>query len=210
MKTHFFKKIKGFTPHLLRRQKQNKVSLTPKKGAGFTLIELLVVIAIIGLISTLAAVALNTARQKGRDAKRVADTKEIQTALEMHFQTKEVYPRTTGWVALGYGSYGCLDGNTTGWHAAGSCSSPLFMGRVTADPLSPKTTPPDATFEYFYRSESTWGKDCYIMGIYIESGAGELDANDAWYFDPNSYAQKTGAADANGDSIPDVLCSPDT
>jgi prepilin-type N-terminal cleavage/methylation domain-containing protein len=35
---------------------------------GFTLIELLVVITIIGILSTLAGIALNNVRIKGRDA----------------------------------------------------------------------------------------------------------------------------------------------
>ena len=55
-----------------------------RKQRGFTLIELLVVIAIIGLLSTLAVVALNNARMKSRDAKRVSDVKQIQTALELY------------------------------------------------------------------------------------------------------------------------------
>jgi general secretion pathway protein G len=63
-----------------------------KNKKGFTLIELLVVIAIIGLLSTLAIVALNSARQKSRDAKRVADIKQIQTALELYYNDNFGYP----------------------------------------------------------------------------------------------------------------------
>ncbi|MDP2684464.1 MAG: prepilin-type N-terminal cleavage/methylation domain-containing protein [bacterium] len=63
-----------------------------KKQQGFTLIELLVVIAIIGLLSTLAVVALNNARLKSRDAKRVSDIKHIQTALELYYNDANAYP----------------------------------------------------------------------------------------------------------------------
>jgi len=63
-----------------------------KKQRGFTLIELLVVIAIIGLLSTLAVVALNNARMKSRDAKRVSDIKQIQTALELYYNDANAYP----------------------------------------------------------------------------------------------------------------------
>ena len=66
----------------------------PNEGQAFTLIELLVVIAIIGLLATLATVALNNARAKSRDAKRVADVKQIQTALELFFNDKGRYPLT--------------------------------------------------------------------------------------------------------------------
>ena len=44
---------------------------------GFTLIELLVVIAIIGLLASIILASLNTAQQKGRDARRVSDLQEI-------------------------------------------------------------------------------------------------------------------------------------
>ncbi|MDD5567391.1 MAG: type II secretion system protein [Patescibacteria group bacterium] len=54
-----------------------------KNKKGFTLIELLVVIAIIGLLSTLAIVSLNTARQKSRDTKRQADARTLQSAIEL-------------------------------------------------------------------------------------------------------------------------------
>lgn len=66
-----------------------------KNEKGFTLIELLVVIAIIGLLATLSVVALNTARVKARDARRVADIKQIQTAVEMFYDTNSSYPTST-------------------------------------------------------------------------------------------------------------------
>lgn len=67
-----------------------------KKQKGFTLVELLVVIAIIGLLSTLAVVSLNNARARSRDAKRVSDVKQVQTALEMYFNDNNAYPATGG------------------------------------------------------------------------------------------------------------------
>jgi prepilin-type N-terminal cleavage/methylation domain-containing protein len=63
-----------------------------QKKKGFTLIELLVVVAIIGLLATLSIVALNTARAKARDAKRVGDVKQIQTALELYYNDQGAYP----------------------------------------------------------------------------------------------------------------------
>jgi prepilin-type N-terminal cleavage/methylation domain-containing protein len=63
-----------------------------KNKRGFTLIELLVVIAIIGLLSTLSVVALNNARSRARDARRVADVKQIQTALELYYNAVNQYP----------------------------------------------------------------------------------------------------------------------
>jgi len=60
--------------------------------SGFTLIELLVVIAIIGLLSTLSILALNTARARARDARRISDVKQIQTALEMYYNDTADYP----------------------------------------------------------------------------------------------------------------------
>ncbi|MEI7451980.1 MAG: LamG-like jellyroll fold domain-containing protein [Candidatus Falkowbacteria bacterium] len=63
-----------------------------KKRSAFTLIELLVVIAIIGILATIAVVALQNARAKARDARRVADVKQTQTALELFFNDQQRYP----------------------------------------------------------------------------------------------------------------------
>ena len=59
---------------------------------AFTLIELLVVIAIIGIIATFAVVSLQSSRASARDARRVADVKQITTALALYMQASGVYP----------------------------------------------------------------------------------------------------------------------
>ncbi len=101
---------------------------------GFTLIELLIVVAIIGLLSTLAVVSLGSARVKARDSKRLADLKQIQTALELFYTDQNTYPTGSG-LTLGGTSAACL--NATGFTTAGCTSA--YMGAVPADPKSPGT-----------------------------------------------------------------------
>jgi type II secretion system protein G len=66
---------------------------------GFTLIELLVVIAIIGILSSIVLASLNSARKKGRDARRVADIKQIQLALELYYDANSNYPTSAEYAA---------------------------------------------------------------------------------------------------------------
>ena len=62
------------------------------KNKGFTLIELLVVISVIALLASIAIVALNSARSESRDAKRIADIRQIASALELYFDQFDQYP----------------------------------------------------------------------------------------------------------------------
>ena len=63
-----------------------------KQEHGFTLIELLVVIAIIGILSSVVLASLNSARVKARDAKRISEVRQIQTALALYYDTYGQYP----------------------------------------------------------------------------------------------------------------------
>lgn len=53
------------------------------KQKGFTLIELLVVIAIIGLLAAIVLVNTKSTNMKARDVKRIADLRQISTAMAL-------------------------------------------------------------------------------------------------------------------------------
>ncbi len=63
-----------------------------QNNSGFTLIELLVVVAIIALLSSVALIAFLSARQKARDAKRLGDMTQMNTALELYYSYNKGYP----------------------------------------------------------------------------------------------------------------------
>ncbi|MBU2542039.1 prepilin-type N-terminal cleavage/methylation domain-containing protein [Patescibacteria group bacterium] len=121
---------------------------------GFTLIELLVVIAIIGLLSTLAVVALGSAREKARDSKRLSDLKQTQTALELYYTDNSAYPTAASSTVIGTGAFACL--NSIGFAATG-CLSP-YMGQVPSDPGS-------GTYYYVSADGTTYTITATLEGI---------------------------------------------
>lgn len=70
--------------------KNLKKELARDRG-GFTLIEMLVVIAVIGILASVIVVGLGGAREGSRDARRVADIRQIQNALELRFDNSNGY-----------------------------------------------------------------------------------------------------------------------
>ncbi len=126
---------------------------------GFTLIELLVVISIIGILSSLAVVSLNSARNKARDALRKADMAQMRTALNLYYDSTTRYPICGTWddAAADFGANvsagsACYIG---AFKTALTTGSKPFLGQLPKDPKNPNNDPAvDSTYIYRYVSKS--------------------------------------------------------
>ena len=114
------------------------------KNFGFTLVELLVVIAIISLLSTIAIVGLQSARIKTRNAKRLADVKQLSTALEMFYDDNGHYPDKS-FAQIGEPNTTILD-SETGFTNSGSGT--IYMAKT---PLAPKISASDIYIYVAYK-----------------------------------------------------------
>jgi prepilin-type N-terminal cleavage/methylation domain-containing protein len=100
---------------------------------GFTLIELLVVISIIGILATLVAANLNSARSRARDAQRKSDMRNVGTALRLYYNDKATYPTYPAQFAFGAEF---ISGTTT------------YMDMVPNDPLYNANDSPPIQYVY--------------------------------------------------------------
>lgn len=148
---------------------------------GFTLIELLVVISIIGVLASIVLASLNSARAKARDARRVSDFKQIQTALEFFYDSQGRYPITGGgpnwddhWSLFAT----CLEtGNGCGFTTSGF--TPV-LSKVSQDPLDgPGSSDADPTYYTGWEGRTP---ENYILRAYFETSSPALgsDADGGW------------------------------
>ncbi len=126
------------------------------KKRGFTLIELLIVVSIIGLLASVVLVGLGGFRARGRDARRIADLRETQNALELYYVKYNSYPEITGadsWTSLKEALVGAGIGVTT----------------ISNDPLYP-----DYSYEYGVSGD----KQNYVLRATLEDSNNPALADD--------------------------------
>lgn len=116
-----------------------------KARLGFTLIELLVVIAIIGILASIVLASLNSARVKARDARRIADIRQIQLALELFADANaQSYPA----------------GDESGTNTASDFAA-IATKYISAIPTDPTNGSADTALRYQYQSlQSNTGTAC--------------------------------------------------
>ncbi len=100
---------------------------------GFTLIELLVVISIVSLLSALVLSALQTARLKAYDGRKMADFRSISTALILFHEQFGRYPYNYLYWDGTPGTYGIFYSTLNNSGNIGACDAPA-SGAPGADP----------------------------------------------------------------------------
>lgn len=155
--------------------------LKHRSERGFTLIELLVVIAIIGILSSVVLASLNSARVKARDARRVADLKQIQVAQELFYDANGYYANNVAGLVGGTGGKS-----------------------LAVEPVDP--TPGVGSYTYAYKGAED-AATAYHVGAYMEQahdattlddGDVDLDTSATWI-----NAGGSGGFDGSADTTAD-------
>lgn len=154
---------------MIKYKSQKGLALSSSKG--FTLVELLVVIAIIGILATLLLLQLGIARQRARDAKRIADVSQVRTASELYFDDAGTYPQVATYAGLG------------------ALLVPKYMTQLPTDPLNVG----NYAYNYAYN-----GLTRYHVWAELEQSAGALKSDADINSSVGWTGQGRDGADANG------------
>ena len=151
--------------------------MNKKLTQGFTLIELLVVIAIIGILASVVLASLNTARDKGNDAKTKSQLSGARASAELYYDNQT--PKSYGIAVAGTEAAGASIGT--------GCATGMF-----ADAL---LTPYSLTANY-PSVVAALGK-CTSSGTAYAMTARLTTAGTFWCVDSSGQSKQTNALQAN-------------
>ena len=126
---------------------------------GFTLIELLVVIAIIGVLSSVVLASLNSARAKASDAKRVADMRQVNVAMELYYDTYGNYPPSPN---------NCCTSASHNQNFESMAAPLVSSGILSSIPKAPNASNPYMYFDYRGLAYTDGEKAGAILVTYLE------------------------------------------
>lgn len=147
-------------------------------------------IAIIGLLASVVMVSLNGARKKARDTKRIADMKQIQTALDFYFDKNGQYPNPAC-DPLG----NCVATTCGGWNSSGDGEFIIALkndGQISTSLKDPANSGGACGGTYGYRyyrygadpggnCDPCSGKSFYVLGFNTsESISGVHPSSPGW------------------------------
>lgn len=145
-----------------------------KISKGFTLIELLVVIAIIGLLSSVIIAPIQSSRKKARDARRISDMKQMETALEFYYDEYGQYPDSDG--------AGCGGWDTPG---NGTFITPLVSGGfLPANMKDPNVDDSCGNYRYYHYPANYTGctRSFYVLGVVdMDTSGNPYPTSPGWY-----------------------------
>lgn len=148
---------------------------------GFTLIELLIVVAIIGILANTILPALQDARDRSLDTKRIAEVDSVRKALEKYFLDYDEYPN---------------DGVTDDEVNLSTLSSDLVPEYLQDIPLDPMHGDTAAGYKYCVTDD----QESYHIRVHLN------DDGNASTTDFCGYQSGDGAADACPSALTDDLC----
>lgn len=147
-----------------------------KEQSGFTLIELLVVVIVISALSGIVVSMINSGgfRDKAKDAQRIADLKQVQTALELYFSDFRQYPDS------GSGAWIRVTGSD-------NMSSALVPTYINTMPIDPESTGTDSdpcnnpeNPRYNYRSDGNYYVLTSVMAVDTSNDDSPCDWLNSW------------------------------
>jgi len=130
-----------------------------RKQNSFTLIETLVVLAVIVLVAAVTLPSINQARTKARDARRIKELKQIETALRLYSQSHD-------------GNFPVSDNG----EIVSSATGTLVTALVPRYLIAPPEDPLPSSYGYYYQTASATSSETVIKGAFFKLAAC-LEAN---------------------------------